>query len=77
MHAVLSLAQAFQQMQVPLLVKNSRVVSWATVQSSSLIVVGNSRTSSFVRQLQGQDKLVLQDEYIEERGTAKPIAFHA
>lgn len=67
MHAVLSLVETFQQMHSPLLVKNARFVSWADVQSSNLVVVGNSRTSSFVRQLQGDEKLVLKDDYIEDR----------
>jgi len=66
MHAVLSLVQMFQTLHCPLLVKNSRFVSWADVQSSNLVVVGNSRTSSFVRQLQGGEKLALKDNYIQD-----------
>jgi hypothetical protein len=70
MHAVLSLVQTFQRMHCPLLVKNSRFVSWANVQGSNLIVIGNSRTSSFIRQLQGDEKLVLREDHIEDRETA-------
>ena len=67
MHAVLLLVQNFQMMHCPLLVKNSRFVSWADVQRSNLVILGNSRTSNFVRQLQGDEKLVLMDDYIEDR----------
>ena len=67
MHAVLSLVQAFQRMHCPLLVKNARFVSWADVQSSNLVIVGNSRTSSFVRKLQGDEELILKDDCIEDR----------
>ena len=67
MHAVLSLVQCFQMMHSPLLIKNSRHVSWADVQRSNLVIVGNSRTNSFVRKLQGDVKLVLLDSGIEDR----------
>ena len=67
MHAVLSLVQCFQTMHCPLLIKNSRHVSWVDVQRSNLVVIGNSRTNSFVRKLQGDVKLVLLDDGIEDR----------
>lgn len=67
MHAVLSLVQCFQTIHCPLLIKNSRHVSWADIQRSNLVVVGNSRTNSFVRKLQGDEKLVLLDNCIEDR----------
>jgi hypothetical protein len=66
MHAVLMLVQTFQKMNCPLLIKNSRFVSWAEVQSSNLVIIGNSRTSSFVRNLQGDRKLVMKDDCIED-----------
>jgi hypothetical protein len=67
MHAVLSLVQMFQKLHCPLLIKNSRFVSWSDVQSSNLVIVGNCRTSSFVRQLQGDEQLVLEEDHIEDR----------
>ena len=67
MHAVLSLVQCFQTIHCPLLIKNSRHVSWVDVQRSNLVIVGNSRTNSFVRKLQGDVKLVLLDDGIEDR----------
>jgi hypothetical protein len=67
MVGTLSLVEAFQKMQSSLQVKNSRFASWSGVQNANLVVLGSARTNGFVRQLQGEEKLVIREDYIEDR----------
>jgi hypothetical protein len=65
MHGVLLMVQIFHRMNVDIEVKNSRFVSWSTIERSNLIVVGSSRTNSFVNSLQGEEQFVIAADSIK------------
>jgi hypothetical protein len=77
MTAALSLIQAFHEMRSGLQVKNARLASWAGVQGSNLVVLGSARTNGFVRQLQGGEKLILRDNYIEDCEAQAPVTYRS
>jgi hypothetical protein len=58
-NAMLSLIRLFAQLKTPLEVRNSRFTSWNELRSSNLILLGSSRTSSFVDSLQGGNDFVI------------------
>ena len=58
-HAMLSLIRLFAQLGLPLTVRNSRFTSWNELRSSNLILLGSSRTNSFLDSFQGGNNFVI------------------
>jgi hypothetical protein len=58
-HAMLSLIRLFAQLEAPLTVRNSRFTSWNELRSSNLVLLGSSRTNSFLDSLQGGNNFVI------------------
>jgi hypothetical protein len=58
-HATLSLIQLFARLKAPLLIRNSRFTSWNELRTANLILLGSSRTNSFVDSLQGNGNFVI------------------
>jgi hypothetical protein len=58
-NAMLSLIRLFAQLKAPLVVRNSRFTSWNELRSSNLILLGSSRTNSFLDSLQGGNNFVI------------------
>jgi hypothetical protein len=58
-HAVLSLVRLFARLRTPLEVRNSRFTSWNELRSANLILLGSSRTNSFLDSLQGGNNFVI------------------
>jgi hypothetical protein len=63
-HAMLSLLQLFAQLKAPLAVRNSRFTSWNELRFSNLVLLGSSRTNSFLDSLQGGNNFVITAEAI-------------
>lgn len=66
-HCMLALVNAFSSMGVPLDCRNSRFSSWNTLRDTNVIVLGSSRTNSFLDSLQGGEDFVITAERIENR----------
>jgi hypothetical protein len=58
-HALLSLVRLFAHLRTPLAVRNSRFTSWNELRSANLILLGSSRTNSFLDSLQGGNNFVI------------------
>ena len=63
--AILALERTFFDMQLSLNVRDSRFLSWADVQKSNLILLGSSRTNTFLSALQGEECFVISDKCID------------
>jgi hypothetical protein len=68
MNAAISLLQTFHRMRAPLQVQNCRFASWAGLQNCNIVVLGSSRTNSFLASLQGEEEFVLTTDAIVHRG---------
>jgi hypothetical protein len=64
MHSVLAVQRTFNEMRLPLDIRNSRFFSWQEMQGSNLILVGSSRTNPFLNSLQGKEPFVITHDSI-------------
>jgi hypothetical protein len=65
MHCLLALVRAFAALGVKLETKNSRFSSWNLLRQANLILLGSSRTNSFLDSLQGGNNFVITADRIE------------
>lgn len=64
MHSLLSIQRSFQEMKVPLDIRNSRFFSWQEVEGANLILLGSKRTNAFLDSLQGKEPFVITEDSI-------------
>jgi hypothetical protein len=70
-HCMLALLRLFQGLGAPLEIKTPRTCSWLELKRTSLILLGNARTNSVLKSLDGGTPFTLQARQIENRKPAK------
>lgn len=70
MHAVLSFVRMFAKLNAELETRNSRFSSWNALRHANLLLIGSSRTNSFLNSLQGSNNFVITADHIENRAPA-------
>jgi hypothetical protein len=69
---ILALSRMFHAAQASLEVKKTRFSSWNSLRQSNLVLLGGSRTNSFLDALQGdKETFVILADHIENRAPAK------
>jgi hypothetical protein len=63
-YSMLSITRFFQEMSVPIEVRNSRFSSWNELRQSNLILLGSSRTNSFLNSLQNEEMFTITQDTI-------------
>jgi hypothetical protein len=64
MHSLLSIQRSFNELRLPLDIRNSRFFSWQEMQGANLILLGSSRTNPFLHSLQGKEPLLITHDSI-------------
>lgn len=65
MHCMLSLTRMFGEIGARVEAKNTRFSSWSTLRNSNLILIGSSRTNSFLDSVQGGNNFLITADRIE------------
>jgi hypothetical protein len=66
-HFMFAAMEMFHTFGAPAQCRNWRLCSWNDLQNANLIVLGSSRTNSFLASLQGENDFVITDNCIENR----------
>lgn len=64
MHSLLLIQRAFNDLRLPLDIRNSRFFSWQEMQGANLILLGSSRTNPFLHSLQGKEPFLITQDSI-------------
>lgn len=64
MHSLLLIQRTFNELRLPLDIRNSRFFSWQEMQGANLILLGSSRTNPFLHSLQGKEPFLITQDSI-------------
>lgn len=78
-YCIFALNRMFQELHAPLDMKNSRICFWNEIRHSNLILLGSTRTNSFMDSLQGEGGFVMTRDSIEcaTGRSKKPLSYRA
>jgi hypothetical protein len=69
-HCMLSISRMFHELGIPVETRNSRTASWNELGNCNLVLLGSTRTNSFLDALQGDNSFIATADHIENRAPA-------